>query len=80
MNKKITTIDDLAAMIEKESRNNEKRFDAIEGKFAVWEEKMVTKQDLFHMETRIMSAVGEINVELKGHDKRILALEKIVKP
>ncbi|HEY5221419.1 MAG TPA: hypothetical protein VIJ29_04785 [Candidatus Paceibacterota bacterium] len=73
MNKKITTIDDLAVMIEKESRNNEKRFNAIE-------EKMATKQDLFRMEERITSAVGDSKTELKSHDKRILALEKIVKP
>ena len=80
MNKKTTTIDDLAVMIEKESRANEKRFDAIDGKFAAWEEKMATKQDLFRMETRITSAIGDINIELKDHNKRILALEKIVKP
>ena len=86
MNKKITTIDDLAVMIEKESRANgkrfdvlEKRFDSLEGKFTAMEEKMATKQDLFQMETRIMSKIGDINLELKNHDKRILALEKIVK-
>ena len=94
MNKKITTIDDLAVMIEKESRANgkrfdalEERFDALEGKFTVMEErftvleeKMATKQDLFQMEARIMSKIGDINIELKSHDKRILVLEKIVKP
>ena len=90
MNKKITTIDDLAVMIEKESRANEKRFDRLEGRFdklegrfATSEEKMeamATKQDLFHVETRIMSAIGEIKIELKDHDKRILTREKIVKP
>jgi hypothetical protein len=86
MNKKITTIDDLAVMIEKESRANgkrfdvlEERFDSLEGKFTAMEEKMATKQDLFQMETRIMSKIGDINLELKNHDKRILALEKIVK-
>jgi hypothetical protein len=76
MNKKIITIDDLAVMIEKESRANEKRFDALEEKM----EGMATKQDLFRLETRVMSAIGEIKIELKNHDKRILTLEKIVKP
>lgn len=76
MNKKITTIDDLAVMIEKESRANGKRFDALEEKM----EGMATKQDLFQMEARIMSKIGDINIELKSHDKRILVLEKIVKP
>ena len=76
MNKKITTIDDLAVMIEKESRANGKRFDALEEKM----EGRATKQDLFQMEARIMSKIGDINIELKSHDKRILVLEKIVKP
>jgi hypothetical protein len=77
-------------MIEKESRANGKRFDALEerfdtleGKFAAMENKidgMATKQDLFQMEARIMSKIGDINIELKSHDKRILVLEKIVKP
>jgi hypothetical protein len=66
-------IDDLAVMIEKESRTNGKRFDALE-------EKMATKQDLFQMEGRIMSKIDDIHLELKNHDRRILALEKIVKP
>jgi hypothetical protein len=35
---------------------------------------------LFQMEARIMSKIGDINIELKSHDKRILVLEKIVKP
>ena len=43
-------------------------------------EGMATKQDLFQMEARIMSKIGDINIELKSHDKRILVLEKIVKP
>ena len=76
MNKKTTTIDDLAVMIEKESRTNGKRFDALEEKM----EGMATKQDFFQMEARIMSKIGDINIELKSHDKRILVLEKIVKP
>ena len=91
MNKKTTTIDDLAVMIEKESRANEKRFDALEkrfdgleekfeGRFAAIEGKMATKQDLFQMEARLLSKIGDINIELKNHDKRILALEKIVRP
>jgi len=87
MSKKITTIEDLAVMIGKESRANEKRFgaleerfDKLEGRFTALEEKMVTKQDLFQMEKRIMSVIGEIKTELKDHDKRILVLEKIVKP
>lgn len=83
MNKKITTIDDLAAMIEKESRANEKRFNVLEEKITVMEGKMdgmATKQDLFQMESRIMSKIGDINLELKNHDKRILSLENIIKP
>jgi O-phosphoseryl-tRNA(Cys) synthetase len=87
MNKKTTTIDDLAVMIEKESRANERRFDVLEEKISgltdrvgSLEETVATKQDLFRVETRIMSAIGDINIELKSHDKRILALEKIVKP
>ena len=76
MNKKVTIIDDLAVMIEKESRANGKRFDTLEEKM----EGMATKQDLFQMETRIMSAISNINIEFKNHDKRILVLEKIVKP
>ena len=67
-------------MIEKESRANGKRFDALEERFTALEEKMATKQDLFQMEARIMSKIGDINIELKNHDKRILVLEKIVKP
>ena len=43
------------------------------------EEKMATKQDLFQMEKRIMSVIGDIKTDIKDHDKRILALEKIVK-
>jgi hypothetical protein len=83
MNKKITTIDDLAVMIEKESRANGKRFDAVEERLNAMENKidgMATKQDLFQVEARIMSKIGDINIELKSHDKRILVLEKIVKP
>ena len=63
-------------MIEKESRANEKRFGVLEEKI----EAMATKQDLFRMEARIMAAVGDSKNELKDHDKRILVLEKIVKP
>lgn len=44
------------------------------------EEKMATKQDLFRVEARILSAIGDIAVEIKNHDKRIVALERIVKP
>ena len=90
MNKKITTIEDLAVMIGKESQANEKRFgrleerfDKLEGRFTVLEEKMegmATKTDLFQMEKRIMSVIGDIKTDIKDHDKRILALEKIVKP
>ena len=97
MNKKITTIEDLAVMIGKESQANEKRFGRLEGRFDALEERfdklegrfttlegkiegMATKQDLFQMEKRIMSAVGDIKTDIKDHDKRILVLEKIVKP
>jgi hypothetical protein len=96
MNKKIkeTTIDDLAVMMEKESRTNEKRFVKLEeglGKleegFSVLKseivsikENMVTKQDLYKVEARILTAIGNVATEVKNHDKRILALEKIVNP
>jgi len=90
MNKKITTIDDLAVMIGKESRANEKRFDVLErrfdtleGKFSTMEGRMdgmATKQDLFKMEARIMAKFDERDLEIKNHDSRILALENIVKP
>ena len=87
MNKKITTIDDLAVMIEKESSTNEKRFDVLEEKISgltdrvgSLEETVATKQDLFRVETRIISAIGDINLEIKNHNRRILTLEKIVKP
>jgi hypothetical protein len=90
MNKKITTIDDLAVMIEKESRANEKRFSSLEGRFDILEKKfgtseekmaaMMTKQDLYRFEKRILAAIGGHSVELKDHDRRILLLEKIVKP
>jgi hypothetical protein len=96
MNKKIktTTIDDLAVMMEKESRVNEKRFGTLEDGFAVLKDKfaelkgeivsikenMVTKQDLYKVEARILTAIGNVAIEVKNHDKRILALEKIVSP
>jgi chromosome segregation ATPase len=86
MNKKITTIDDLAVMIEKESSANEKRFGTLEdgltelkSEFAEIKENMATKQDLHRVEARILSAIGDIATEVKNHDRRILALEKIVK-
>jgi hypothetical protein len=41
---------------------------------------MATKQDLYRVEARILSAIGDIAIEIKNHDRRILALEKIVKP
>jgi hypothetical protein len=96
MNKKIkeTTIDDLAVMMEKESRTNEKRFVKLEeglgrleegftvlkSEIVSIKENMVTKQDLFKVETRILAAIGNVAAEVKNHDKRILALEKIVSP
>jgi hypothetical protein len=43
------------------------------------EENMATKQDLYRVEARILSAIGDIAIEIKNHDRRILALEKIVK-
>ncbi len=96
MNKKIktTTIDDLAVMMEKESRVNEKRFVKLEEGFAALNDKftglkgeivsiketMVTKQDLHKVEARILTAIGNVATEVKNHDRRILALEKIVNP
>ena len=96
MNKKIkiTTIDDLAVMIEKESHANEKRFGTLEdrftvlkdrfigleNKFAELKENMPTKQDLRRVETRILSAIGNIATEVKNHDRRILAIEKFIRP
>jgi hypothetical protein len=50
-----------------------KRLDEIEG-------KMVTKQDFFQFETRIMSAIGAIADEIKNLNSRVLILEKIVRP
>ncbi len=52
----------------------------LEARIIKIEENMATKQDLFRMEARILSAIGDIAIELKNHDRRILALEKIVKP
>lgn len=62
MNKKITTIDDLAVMIEKESRTTERRFDTLEEKI----EKIVVdikeiRIDMKNIDTR--SAV--IGLELR---------------
>jgi|GEM_PF-2272522 hypothetical protein len=89
MNKKIkeTTIDDLAVMMEKESRTNEKRFGRLEEGVAELKSEivsikasMVTKQDLYKVETRILTAIGNVAAEVKNHEKRIVALEKIVTP
>jgi len=70
-------------MIGNESRANEKRFTALEKKFDTMEGKMdgmTTKQDLFAVEKRIMAKIDERDIEIKNHEKRILALENIVKP
>jgi hypothetical protein len=67
-------------MMEKESRVNEKRFVKLEEGFAVIKETMVTKQDLHKVEARILTAIGNVATEVKNHDRRILALEKIVNP
>lgn len=88
-------------MIEKESRINGKRFDALEerfdrleGRFGTLEgrvgslegglasvkESMLTKHDLRQFEVRILAAIGDITIKDKDRDKRILVLEKIVKP
>ena len=62
------------------------RGEMADGFAAVWkkmgeiEEKMATKQDLFQVEARILAAIGDLATEIKNHDRRILALEKIVKP
>jgi CRISPR/Cas system-associated exonuclease Cas4 (RecB family) len=87
MNKKITTIDDLAVMMGKESSVNEKRFGVLEERFDVLEsnvtaikETMATKRDVHRVEARILAAIGDISVEVKNHNKRILALEKIITP
>jgi len=92
MNKKIktTTIDDLAVMMEKESRVNEARFGRLEEGFAELKGEivsikenmanMVTKQDLYKVEERILAAIGNVAADVKNHDRRILALEKIVNP
>jgi hypothetical protein len=58
----------------------EERIERLEGRMAGVEEKMATKQDLFRVEARILSAIGDIAAEVKNHNVRILALKKIVKP
>jgi hypothetical protein len=67
MNKKITTIDDLAIMIEKESRTTEKRFNALEEKM----EKIAL--DI----KEIRSSIKEIDVRnaVIGLDIRVSKLE-----
>ncbi len=58
----------------------EERIERLEGRVVGVEEKMATKQDLFRVEARILSAIGDIAAEVKNHNVRILTLEKIIKP
>ena len=67
MNKKITTIDDLAGMIEKESRVTGRRFDTLEEKM----EKIVV--DIKEIRTDVAgihSQIKEIRVDIKNVDTR----------
>jgi septal ring factor EnvC (AmiA/AmiB activator) len=66
MNKKITTIDDLAVMIGKESQLAEKRFHAMEGKI-----------DIMATEIKeIRTDIKEIRADLSGVHKGIDSIHK----
>lgn len=84
-------IDALALSTQQEFSMVQQEFVAVraemaEGFVAVWkkmgeiEDKMVTKQDFFQFETRIMSAIGTIADEIKNLNSRVLILEKMVRP
>ena len=79
MNKKITTIDDLAVMIGKESRANEKRFSALEEKIdnVIVEVKGIKveikeiRNDIKVMQGDIKTMQGDIKI-MRGYKRRIL--------
>jgi hypothetical protein len=73
-------IDALALATQQEFTEVHERFDVVEKRIAGIEERMATKQDLFLFENRVLAAIGAIAAEIKNHNVRLLALERIVKP
>lgn len=72
-------IDALALSTQQEFVVVNQEFAKVWKKLGEIEEKMVTKQDLFQFETRIMSAIGTIADEIKNLNSHVLILEKIVR-
>lgn len=76
-------IDNLALACQKEFTAIHEEFAGIHKELADIHEAMkgmVTKQDLYHMEARILDAFKDVAVEIKSLSARVLVLERIVKP
>lgn len=55
-------------------------FAAVHEELREIKETMATKNDLFLMETRLTDMIKDVLAEFKNHDRRIVALERIVRP